>query len=163
MTDAFVRKPAFSAFQHAGSAAPIPCGGTLDSGAPQVTIHSPTDGQLYLTSLPIHVTATDDEGVNDIDLVVDGKEVPLKTVKSGKGASVKFEWGGAKNLSYGPHTVVADARDEAKNEGRAVAKVIHVGGGKYPYKVPTALHAEGRQGPRRQGRRQGQDRLRRTR
>ena len=138
MTDAFVRKPAFSAFQKAGSAAAIPCGGTLDQGAPQVTIHSPTDGQLYLTSLPIHVTATDGEGVNDIDLVVDGKEVPLKTVKSGKGASVEFEWGGAKNLSYGPHTVVAYARDEAKNEGRAVAKVTHVGGGKYPYKVPTA-------------------------
>ena len=98
----------------------------------------PTDGPLYLTSLPIHVTATDGEGVNDIDLVVDGKEVPLKTVKSGKGASVKFEWGGAKNLSYGPHTVVAYARDEAKNEGRAVAKVTHVGGGAYPYRVPTA-------------------------
>jgi hypothetical protein len=138
MTDRFTRKPAFSAFQNAGSVAAIPCGGTLDQGAPQVTIHSPTDGQLYLTSLPIHVTATDGEGVNDIDLLVDGKEVPLKTVKSGKGASVKFEWGGAKNLSYGPHTVVAYARDEAKNEGKAVAKVVHVGGGKYPYKVPTA-------------------------
>jgi hypothetical protein len=138
LTDTFSRKPAFSAFQNAGSAVAIPCGGTLDQGVPQVTIQSPTDGQLYLTSLPIHVTATDDQGVNDIDLVVDGKEVPLKTVKSGKGASVDFEWGGAKNLAYGPHTVVAYARDEAKNEGKAVAKVTHVGGGKFPYKVPTA-------------------------
>jgi hypothetical protein len=138
ITDSFTRKPAFAAFQAAGSAGAIPCGGTLDQGAPTVTLASPTDGALYLTSLPIDIRATDSEGVNDIDLVVDGKQVPLKTVKSGTGASVKFEWGGAKNLAYGPHTVVAIARDEAKNEGRATAKVIHVGGGKYPYKVKTA-------------------------
>ncbi len=138
MTDSFARKPAFAAFQGAASAAPIACGGTLDSGAPVVTMHAPTDGAKYLTSLPIHVTATDSEGVNDIDLKVDGKEVPLKTVKSGNSASVKFEWGGAKKLSFGPHTIVAMARDEAKNEGRAVAKVIHVGGGNYPFKVKTA-------------------------
>ena len=132
-----MRKPAFAAFQRAAAAAPIECGGTMDSGVPQVTINSPTDGQLYLTSLPISVTATDDQGVNDIDLLVDGKEVPLKTVKSGTGASVKFEWGGAKELAYGPHTVVATASDEAKNVGRASVKVVHVGGGAYPYKVPT--------------------------
>ena len=51
---------------------------------------------------------------------------------------MNFEWGGAKNLSYGPHTIVALARDEAKNEGKAVAKVLHVGGGKYPFSVPTS-------------------------
>ena len=53
ITDAFVRKPAFAAFQRAAGAAPIACGGTMDAGVPQVTIESPTDGQLYLTSLPI--------------------------------------------------------------------------------------------------------------
>jgi hypothetical protein len=138
ISDGFVRKPAFAAFQKAASATPIECGGTMDAGVPQVTINSPTDGQLYLTSLPISVSATDDQGVTDIDVFVDGKEIPLKTVKSGKGASVKFEWGGAKNLAYGPHTIEATAGDEAKNVGRASAKVIHVGGGKFPYKVPTA-------------------------
>jgi hypothetical protein len=138
ITDAFVRKPAYSAFQRAATATPIECGGAMDSGVPQVTISSPTDGQLYLTSLPISITATDDQCVTDIDLLVDGKEVPLKTVKSGTGASVKFEWGGAKELAYGPHTVVATASDEAKNVGRATAKVTHVGGGRYPYRVPTS-------------------------
>jgi hypothetical protein len=117
MTDGFVHKPAFAAFQRAGSATPIACGGTLDQGTPVVTMRAPTDGALYLTSLPIDVVATDSEGVNDIDLIVDGKEVPLKTVKNGTSASVKFEWGGAKNLSYGPHTVVATARDEAVRAG----------------------------------------------
>jgi hypothetical protein len=140
ISDSFVRKPAFTAFQRAIAATPIPCGGTMDGGAPVVTIMSPTEGAKYITGLPIHVKATDDQGVNDIDVFVDGKEVPLKTVKSGTGASVKFEWGGAKNLSYGPHTLVATARDEAKNEGRATVNVLHVGGGRYPYKVPTTLN-----------------------
>ena len=139
VTDGFVRKPAFAAFQRAASAGPIECGGAMDSGVPEVTIASPTDGQLYLTSLPISVTARDDQGVTDIDLLVDGKEIPLKTVKSGTGASVKFEWGGAKELAYGPHTLVATASDEAKNVGRASAKVVHVGGGAFPYKVPTTF------------------------
>ncbi len=76
-----------------GNAAPIACGGTLDSGVPQVTINSPTDGQLYLDELPVSISATDDQGVTDIDVIVDGKEVGLKTVRSGKGATVKFELG----------------------------------------------------------------------
>ncbi len=138
VTDAFVHKPAFAAFQRAAAASPIACGGTLDAGAPQVSILAPTDGSRYLSTLPISITATDDEGVNDIDLIVDGKEVPLKTVKSGTGASVKFEWGGARELAYGPHTVVATASDEAKNVGRASVSVTHVGGGAYPYRVPTS-------------------------
>jgi len=140
VTDAFVRKPAFAAFQRAASATPIACGGTLDSGTPQVSILAPSEGSLYLTSLPVHVTATDSEGVKDIDVFVDGKEVSLSTSKSGKDAFIKYEWGGAKNLSYGPHTIVATARDEAKNEGRATAKFTHVGGGAYPYRVPTSFN-----------------------
>jgi hypothetical protein len=138
ITDGFVRKPAYAAFQQAATATPIACGGTLDAGAPQITVNSPTDGQLYVSSLPIDVTATDSEGVTDIDIVVDGKEVPLKTNRSGKGAYIKYDWGGAKELAYGPHTVVVTASDEAKNVARTTAKVVHVGGGKYPYKVPTA-------------------------
>jgi hypothetical protein len=93
---------------------------------------------MYVSSLPIDVTATDDQGVTDIDIFVDGKEVPLKTNKSGKGAYIKYDWGGAKELSYGPHTVVVTAGDEAKNVARVTSKVVHVGGGNYPYKVPTA-------------------------
>jgi hypothetical protein len=139
VTNAFLRKPAFAAFQRALAATPIPCGGTMDAGAPQVTIVAPTEGSLYLTSLPVHVKATDGEGVNDIDVFVDGKEVSLSTSKSGKDAFIDYEWGGAKNLAYGPHTIVATARDEAKNEGRAVARFTHVGGGGYPYRVPTAF------------------------
>jgi len=138
MNDAFARKPAFAAFQAAAGAAPIACGGVMDSGVPQVTVNSPTDGQFYVSTLPVDITATDDQGVTDIDVFVDGKEIPLKTNKSGKGAYIKYDWGGAKNLSYGPHTLVVTAGDEAKNVARVTSKVVHVGGGKYPYKVPTS-------------------------
>ena len=45
ITDSFARKPAFAAFQRAGSRRRrSPCGGTLDQGAPVVTMHAPTDG-----------------------------------------------------------------------------------------------------------------------
>ena len=138
MNDLFVPKPAFAAFQNAHGATPIPCGGALDNGVPQVTVKSPTDGQFYISTLPIDITAGDDQGVRDIDVFVDGKEIPLKTNRSGTGAYIKYDWGGAKNLPYGPHTVVVTASDEAKNIGRATAKVVHVGGGRYPYKVPTS-------------------------
>jgi hypothetical protein len=138
ITDGFTRKPAFAAFQNAAAATPIACGGAMDSGVPQITVNSPTDGQLYVSTLPIDVTATDDQGVTDIDVVVDGKEVPLKTNRSGTGAYIKYDWGGAKNLAYGPHTVVITASDEAKNVGRVTSKVVHVGGGRFPYKVPTS-------------------------
>src|SRR5215212_5186742 len=83
MSDAFAAKPEFGAFQRAVSATAINCGGTLDSGAPDVQILAPTEGQKYLTSLPISVRASDSEGVTDIDLKVDGKEIPLKTNKDG--------------------------------------------------------------------------------
>ena len=139
VTTSFVRKPAFGAFQRAGAAGAIPCGGTMDSGAPQITVMKPTEGQMYLTSLPVDVRASDSEGVRDIDIFVDGKEVPLSTKHSGKDAYIRYEWGGAKNLSYGPHTLVATASDEAKNVGRATVKILHVGGGRYPYKVKTNL------------------------
>ena len=100
---------------------------------------SPTDGAQYLTTLPIDIRATDNEGVRDIDLLVDGKEIPLSTTRSGNSARVKFEWGGAKNLSYGPHKLVAKASDEGKNVGTTTITVIHVGGGAYRLKVGTKL------------------------
>ena len=140
VTDGFTPKPAFSAFQRAAGAGRDPLRRRPRPGHPRGDASPrPPTARSTSRSLPIDIRATDDQGVNDIDLIVDGKQVPLKTVKSGNGASVKFEWGGAKELSYGPHTVVATAKDEAKNEGRAVAKVIHVGGGNYPYKVGTTF------------------------
>ena len=125
--------------QRARGTGPIACGGTLDQGAPQVTIHAPTDGAQYIGELPFHVTASDSEGVKDIDVLVDGKEVAMETVVNGTGATLKYTWKSASKLSYGPHTVTAIARDEARNEGKSSVKVVHVGGGNYPYTVKTSF------------------------
>jgi hypothetical protein len=139
ITDGFARKPAFAALQRAATQGPIECGGSVDAGTPGVRFATPTDGAQYLTTLPIDVRATDDQGVTDIDVLVDGHEIPLKTVRSGTGARVSFEWGGAKELAYGPHQLVARASDAGKNVGTARITVTHVGGGAYKLTVPTQL------------------------
>jgi len=133
-------KPAFAAFQGASGAGAIACGGVLDKTAPTVRFVSPTSSQQYLTVLKIGVSADDNQGVTNLDLFVDGKEVPVVT-KSQTATAAKFslDWQGAKQLSYGPHTLVAKAYDEAKNVGTATVKVIKVGGGKYKIAIGTKI------------------------
>jgi hypothetical protein len=119
--------------------APIPCGGAVDSGAPQITILKPTDGALYVTSLPVDVRMTDGDSIRHIDVFVDGKKVWLPSVRNPSDASITCLWGKAKGLAYGPHTLVVTARDAAQNVGRASVRFVHVGGGRYPYRVGTSL------------------------
>ncbi len=45
----------------------------------------------------------------------------------------------ARELSYGPHTLVARARDEAKNVSTARVTVVHVGGGAYKIAIRTRV------------------------
>jgi Bacterial Ig domain len=133
-------KPAFGAFQNAAGVGAIPCGGALDKTPPTVRFVSPATNQQYLTVLKIGVAADDAQGVTNLDLFVDGKEVPVVT-KSQTATAAKFSltWQGAKQLSYGPHTLVAKAYDEAKNLGTATVKVIKVGGGKYKISIGTKI------------------------
>jgi hypothetical protein len=133
-------KQAFAAFQGAAGIGPIPCGGALDKTAPTVRFVSPTTGQQYLTVLKIGVSADDAQGVKNLDLFVDGQEVPVVTKsQTATAAKVSLDWQGAKKLSYGPHTLVAKAYDEAKNLGTASVKVIKVGGGKYKIAIATKI------------------------
>ena len=133
-------KPAFATFKGAAGIGAIPCGGKLDKTAPTVRFLAPTAGAQYLTVLTIGVSADDDQGVTNLDLFVDGKEVPVVT-KSQTATAAKFslKWQGAKKLAYGPHTLVAKAYDEAKNVGTATVKVTKVGGGKYKISIPTKI------------------------
>ena len=140
LDQSFNAKPAFAAFQNAAGTGAIPCGGALDKTPPTVRFVSPTTNQQYLTVLKIGVTADDAQGVTNLDLFVDGKEVPVVT-KSQTATAAKFslDWQGAKKLSYGPHTLVAKAYDEAKNLSTATVKVIKVGGGKYKIAIGTKI------------------------
>ena len=54
-------------------------------------------------------------------------------------AKFSLDWQGAKKLSYGPHTLVAKAYDEAKNVGTPTVKVIKGGGGKNKIAIPTKI------------------------
>ena len=140
LDQSFNAKPAFAAFQGAAGIGAIACGGVLDKTAPTVRFVSPTTSQQYLTVLKIGVSADDAQGVTNLDLFVDGVEVPVVT-KSQTATAAKFslDWQGAKKLSYGPHTLVAKAYDEAKNLGTASVKVIKVGGGKYKIAIGTKI------------------------
>jgi hypothetical protein len=141
LTDQWLNpKPAFTTFQGAAGIGAIPCGGALDKTPPTVRFVSPATDQQYLTVLKIGVSADDAQGVTNLDLFVDGKEVPVVT-KSQTATAAKFslDWQGAKKLSYGPHTLVAKAYDEAKNLGTASVKVIKVGGGKYKISIGTKI------------------------
>jgi hypothetical protein len=156
MNDAFARKPAFAAFQAAAGAAPIACGGVRTRRPRRSrSTRRPTASSTSRT-LPVDITATDDQGVTDIDVFVDGKEVRLKTNKSGKGAYIKYGWGGAQNLSYGPHTLVVDRRRRGQERRpRVTPRSSTSAAASTPTRVPTTLHAQGRQGQERQGHRRG--------
>jgi hypothetical protein len=133
-------KPAFAAFQGAGGVGAIRCGGALDKTAPTIRIGAPTAGAVYLAALSIAVSADDAQGVTNLDVFVDGKEIPVVTKSStATAARVSLDWQGAKKLAYGPHTVVAKAYDEAKNVGTASVTVTKVGGGRYKLAIATKL------------------------
>ncbi|MEA2283533.1 MAG: polysaccharide biosynthesis protein PslG [Solirubrobacteraceae bacterium] len=139
--DAFNRKPAFAAFTQAGSAQPIPCGGTLDDSAPSVSFVTPADKVSYSSSVPVHVRAGDDHGVKDINLYLDGKYIPLKAQIHGTSADLYKILRQAGTLSYGPHTLVAKARDEARNWGTAQLTIVRVGGGAYSAtRIASTMH-----------------------
>jgi hypothetical protein len=134
-------KPAFSAFAAAGGVGAIPCGGVVDTTPPTVRILAPTSNTVYLAALPISITADDDQGVTNVDVFMDGKEIPVVTKsQTATAAKVALDWQGAKKLAYGPHTLLVKAYDEAKNVGTATAKVTKVGGGRYKIAIATRLN-----------------------
>jgi Bacterial Ig domain len=140
MDDQFNLKPAFAAFQGAGGAGAIPCGVAVDLQAPTVRIGAPTNGAIYLAALKIAVAADDNAGVTNLDLFVDGKEIPVVTKsQTATAAKVSLDWQGAKRLAYGPHTLLVKAYDEAKNVGTATARFTKVGGGKYKIAIGTKI------------------------
>jgi hypothetical protein len=129
--DAFSRKPAFAAFTRAGRAHRIACGGALDARRPTVAFSSPRDGTSYFDSVPVRVHADDNHGVKDINLYLDGRYIPLRTAIHGRRASIETVLRRAGALSFGPHRLVARARDEARNWTTVRETIVRVGGGAY--------------------------------
>lgn len=133
-------KPAFAAFAGAGAIGPIPCGGVVDTQAPTIRILAPTANSVYLQALPISISADDNQGVTNVDVFMDGKEIPVVTKsQTATAAKVSLDWQGAKKLAYGPHTMTVKAYDAAKNVATATTRVTKVGGGKYKIRIATRI------------------------
>jgi Big-like domain-containing protein len=117
-------KPAWDAFTTVttrGDTLTGPCG---DFDPPSLTIKSPATSEQYVGVLTISAVATDATGVGRITFQADGKEIRNFTGNDvGSGKTVTLDWQGAKNLSYGLHTINVIALDP---QGNTVAKTVQV-------------------------------------
>ncbi len=126
-----VPRPALTAFQHAGSAAPDPgCGLPVDRSSAGISIAQPTNNQNVSGDLHFDISASDAQGVRTLTLFVDGKKIRV-TAKS----SMKGLWVGWRKLDYGPHTIVVKAVDAALNVSTSQVVVNRV-----PYGDGEQLH-----------------------
>jgi len=117
-------KPAWDAFRAVatrGDELTGPCG---DFDAPSLTINTPATSERYVQVLTISAVASDASSVARMTFQADGTLIRNFTgtdVASGK--AVKLEWQGAKNLSFGPHTITVVALDL---QGNTVTKSVQV-------------------------------------
>jgi hypothetical protein len=80
-----------------------------DSSPPTITSFSLTDGMKLATKQTVKVSASDNQGVAKIALVVDGKEVAVTS-----GSSLSYNWNTNK-LAPGAHTVTVRVTDKSGN------------------------------------------------
>jgi len=84
-----------------------------DTVLPTVAITSPTDGASLGKNTKVNVTSSDNVGVVNVELYVDGKLFSTTTV-----SNPTFSWNTSK-LALGNHTLQAVAYDQAGNAGRS--------------------------------------------
>jgi hypothetical protein len=117
----FTPKPVYYAFRDYASGvssspppepapapAPDPAPSPAPNQAPTVTLLKPVSGQTFTNALYFSVSASDDQGVSQVDFLVDGKRVG-----SDYSGPYTLNWKGAKKLSWGKHTVAVKAYDSA--------------------------------------------------
>jgi hypothetical protein len=90
---------------------------TADSTAPKASITNPTSGSNVNGNVDIAASASDNVGVTQMRLYLDGT-----LVSSAKGGSVTYKWA-ARNASSGSHTIKVEAADAAGNVGTASVTV----------------------------------------
>jgi Zn-dependent metalloprotease len=86
-----------------------------DTTPPTVTFTSPTDGARVLAGFAVTVDATDDVGVDRVELSIDG-------VVAGSDESAPYELTTDPALALGPHTLTATAFDGV-NQGTATITI----------------------------------------
>jgi hypothetical protein len=88
-----------------------------DTTAPATSITSPTDGATVSGAVTVTADATDDVGVSNVDLLVDGA-----VVASDQTAPYSFTW----NAVEGAHTLQTSASDAAANVGTSTVVNVTV-------------------------------------
>ena len=102
-----------------GTAVPEP----VDQTAPVVTGTSPEDGATVAGTVPVTGSASDEEGVESVDLLVDGDAVSSGTPEAD--GAVSFDWN-TSTVANGTHTLRLRASDEAGNVGTSAQVSVTV-------------------------------------
>jgi chitodextrinase len=89
-----------------------------DTVAPTASITSPADGTTAYGTITVTATASDDQGVASVDLLVDGTVVATSTT-----APYSFSWSAT---ATGSHTLQARARDTSGNTGTSASLTVTV-------------------------------------
>lgn len=96
--------------------------GVVDTNPPTVQITSPADGAEIVRPTTIAVTAADDFGVSEVEILVDGARLGLVRAPP---FEVTFD---PSAVAEGSHTIAAQARDAAGNQGEAMITLTTTGG-----------------------------------
>ena len=97
------------------------CLDNLDVTPPLVTILNPAPGEVVSGSVPIVVTASDDEDIEEITIFIDGE-----SVQTGSGNSAIFNWNTATVTQNANHNISAFATDKNGNIGPSAITTVLV-------------------------------------
>ena len=95
------------------------CLDNLDVTPPLVTILNPAPGEIVSGSIPIVVTASDDEEIEQINIFVNGESVHTAT-----GNSTIFDWNSNTVTQNANHNISAFATDKNGNVGPSAITTV---------------------------------------
>lgn len=112
------------AYDAAGNASPasqvsVNLANVADTTAPVARITSPANGAVVSGRVQVNCSASDNIGVTQMSLVIDGK-----TVASSTSSSISYRWSVSRKLASGPHSIGCQASDAAGNVGTNSISVI---------------------------------------
>ena len=110
---------------------PAPLYASADSSPPSASISDPADGATVSGTIDVQSTASDDTGVTEVELYLDG-------ALAGKDTSAPYSFSlDTTSLSDGPHWLFARAYDAAGNYGTAGVTNVTVANGPADPAPPT--------------------------
>ena len=138
-----VVRPALHAFQKAaGVGADRSCGLTVDGGGAGIDVAYPTGAKGVSGDLRFKASASDDQGVRTLAVLVDGKQIKITGAKT-----ITGKWTGWRKLAFGPHTITFRARDAALNvteRSVTVNRVAYGDGEKIRTRISVGLYGKGK-------------------